>query len=61
MWPMFYASSFNDICAIFWNLSGLVPDNKFPGDYTDGETPDPIPNSEAKAVRPMVVFIGESR
>ena len=23
-------------------------DNKLPGDYTDGETPDPIPNSEAK-------------
>ena len=35
--------------------------NEFPGDYTDGETPDPIPNSEAKLVRPMVVLTGESR
>ena len=35
--------------------------NEFPGDYTDGETPDPIPNSEAKPVRPMVVLTGESR
>ena len=35
--------------------------NKFPGDLTDGETPDPIPNSEAKLVRPMVVLTGESR
>ena len=30
--------------------------NEFPGDYTDGETPDPIPNSEAKPVRPMIVL-----
>ena len=30
--------------------------NEFPGDHTDGETPDPIPNSEAKPVRPMVVL-----
>ena len=35
--------------------------NEFPGDYTDGETPDPIPNSEAKPVWPMVVLTGESR
>ena len=35
--------------------------NKFPGDNTGGETPDPIPNSEAKPVRPMVVLMGESR
>ena len=35
--------------------------NKFSGDFTDGETPDPIPNSEAKPVRPMVVREGESR
>ena len=34
---------------------------KLPGDRTDGETPDPIPNSEAKTVRPMVVLRGESR
>ena len=36
-------------------------DNEFPGDYTEEETPDPIPNSEAKLSRPMVVFTGESR
>ncbi len=35
--------------------------NEFPGDYTGGVTPDPIPNSEAKPVRPMVVRKGESR
>ena len=35
--------------------------NEFPGDYTDGETPVPIPNTEAKPVRPMVVLTGESR
>ena len=35
--------------------------NKLPGDYTGGEMPDPIPNSEAKSVRPMVVLTGESR
>ena len=28
----------------------------FPGDLTVGETPDPIPNSEAKPNRPMIVF-----
>lgn len=31
-------------------------DNKLPGDYTGSETPDPIPNSEAKPVGPMVVL-----
>ena len=36
-------------------------DNEFPGDNTYGETPDPIPNSEAKPVRPMVVLMRESR
>ena len=36
-------------------------DNEFPGDYTEEETPDPIPNSEAKLFRPMVVLTGESR
>ena len=36
-------------------------DKKFPGEVTDGETPDPFPNSEAKLVRPMVVLSGESR
>ena len=36
-------------------------DNEFPGDYTEEETPDPIPNSEAKLFRPMVVRKGESR
>ena len=41
---------------------GLKPGfNELPGDYTDGETPDSIPNSEAKPVRPMVVLAGESR
>lgn len=25
--------------------------NELPGDYTGGETPDPIPNSEAKPVQ----------
>ncbi len=34
---------------------------EFPGDYTDGETPDPIPNSQAKPVGPMIVRKGESR
>jgi hypothetical protein len=38
-----------------------MEDNELPGDYTYGETPDPIPNSEAKPVRPMVVLMGESR
>ena len=32
-------------------------DKKFPGEFTDGETPDPFPNSEAKLVRPMVVAL----
>jgi hypothetical protein len=36
-------------------------DNKLPGDHTYGETPVPIPNTEAKPVRPMVVLRGESR
>ncbi len=35
--------------------------NELPGDYTCGETPVPIPNTEAKPVRPMVVLTGESR
>lgn len=35
--------------------------NEFPGDLTGRETPDPIPNSEAKTVGPMVVLRGESR
>jgi hypothetical protein len=35
--------------------------NELPGEDTDGETPDPISNSEAKLVRPMVVLTGESR
>ena len=35
--------------------------NELPGEYTDGETPVPIPNTEAKLVRPMVVRKGESR
>ena len=43
------------------NLSGNAWYNEFPGDYTDGETPVPIPNTEAKPVRPMVVRKGESR
>ena len=38
-----------------------MPDNELPGDYTDGATPDPFPNSEAKPVGPMVVLTGESR
>ena len=38
---------------------GLI--HEFPGDYTEEETPDPIPNSEAKLFRPMVVRKGESR
>ena len=29
--------------------------NEFPGDYIDGETPDTIPNSEAKTIEPMIV------
>lgn len=32
--------------------------NDFAGDNTDEETPDPIPNSEAKLVGPMVVLMG---
>jgi hypothetical protein len=28
---------------------------ELPGDHTYGETPVPIPNTEAKLVRPMVV------
>ncbi len=40
----------------FWCWS-----NEFPGDFTGGETPDPIPNSEAKPVGPMIVRKGESR
>ena len=43
------------------NSSAFFADNEFPGDHTDGATPDPIPNSEAKSVRPMVVLTGESR
>ena len=39
----------------------MALDNEFPGDHTGGETPDPIPNSEAKPVRPMIVPRGESR
>jgi hypothetical protein len=29
--------------------------NELAGDHTVGETPDPIPNSEAKPNRPMIV------
>jgi hypothetical protein len=36
-------------------------DKELPGEDTDGETPVPIPNTEAKLVRPMVVLRGESR
>jgi hypothetical protein len=46
------------------NLSAIAlatADNKLPGDHTYGETPVPIPNTEAKPVRPMVVLRGESR
>ncbi len=32
-------------------------DKELPGEVTDGETPDPFPNSEAKLVRPMVVAL----
>jgi hypothetical protein len=32
-------------------VPALGGDNELPGDYTDGETPDPIPNSEAKLVQ----------
>ena len=39
----------------------IKADNEFPGDYTYGETPVPIPNTEAKLVWPMVVLLGESR
>ena len=42
-------------------LPAFGGDNEFPGDYTEEETPDPIPNSEAKLFRPMVVRKGESR
>ena len=35
--------------------------NEFPGDHTGGETPDPIPHSEAKPAGPMIVLRGESR
>ena len=34
---------------------------KCTGGYTDGETPDPIPNSEAKPARPMVVPFGSAQ
>ena len=55
-----------DQSALFFtseeNVSGIISLNhKSPGDYADGETPDPIPNSEAKPVRPMIVLRGESR
>ena len=33
----------------------------FAGADTQGETPDPIPNSEVKSLGPMVVQVGESR
>jgi hypothetical protein len=46
---------------IFEYFPDLLRRNKFPGDITCGETPDPIPNSEAKLTRPMVVLTGESR
>ncbi len=42
-------------------LSGISLIYELPGDYTYGETPVPIPNTEAKLVRPMVVLAGESR
>ena len=48
------------VSAYLLNQSAFA-DNEFPGDYTDGVTPDPIPNSEAKPARPMVVRKGESR
>ena len=44
-----------------WIYQAFAWYNDLPGDYTYGETPDPIPNSEAKPVRPMVVLRGESR
>ena len=44
------------ICAFLLNrLYFFRYGNKLAGDNADGETPDPIPNTEAKPVRPMVV------
>ena len=45
----------------FLRLAGSARDNEFPGDHTGGETPVPIPNTEAKLVGPMVVRQRESR
>ena len=42
-------------------VPALGGDNEFPGDYTGGETPDPIPNSEAKPVQADGSPLGESR
>jgi hypothetical protein len=52
------------ILTFFLTIEYVPPfrgDNDLPGEDTDGETPVPIPNTEAKLVRPMVVFTGESR
>jgi hypothetical protein len=37
-----------EVSRLNTELVRLWPDNELPGDFTDGETPDPIPNSEAK-------------
>ena len=37
--------------AYFLNLSGDCLIKELPGEHTGGETPDPIPNSEAKPVQ----------
>ena len=48
-------------CSLIFEFFRHCLKTEFPGDYTDGETPEPIPNSEAKPVKPMVVLTGESR
>ena len=45
----------------FREFQAARSDSRVPGDDTYGETPVPIPNTEAKPVRPMVVLTGESR
>ncbi len=54
----FWQLNITRLCAESAVLGGC---NELAGDYTGGETPDPIPNSEAKPAGPMIVFTGESR
>ena len=40
-------------------VRGRKPPHGFVGEFTQGEIPDPIPNSEVKTLRPMILLCGK--